>query len=39
MIKNADKQDTQIVGKALVKLFEESRKIIFKNITDKLNGI
>ncbi|MBE5812316.1 MAG: DUF2974 domain-containing protein [Clostridiales bacterium] len=39
MIKNSDKKDTQIVGKALVKLLDESRKIIFKNITNKLNKI
>ena len=32
MIKNSDKKDTQIVGKALAKLLNESRKIIFKNI-------
>jgi hypothetical protein len=38
MIKNSDKKDTQIVAKALVKLLDESRKTIFKNITDKLNG-
>lgn len=39
IIKNADKQDTQIVFKALVKLLDESRKTIIKNITNKLNGV
>lgn len=38
MIKNADKKDTQVIAKALIKLLDESRKIIFKNITNKLNG-
>lgn len=39
MIKNSDKKDTQIVAKALIKLLDESRKMILKNITDKLNNI
>ena len=39
IMKNADKKDTQIVTKALVKLLDESRKIIIKNIADKLNNI
>lgn len=39
IIKNSDKKDTQIVFNSLAKLLDESRKIIFKNITDKLNGI
>jgi len=39
MIKNATKEDTQIIFKALAKLMDESRKVILKNITNKLNGI
>lgn len=35
--KNADKKDTQIVIKSLVKLLDESRKVIFKNIAEKLS--
>ena len=37
MIKNANKEDSQIVFKSLLNLLNESRKIILKTITDKLN--
>jgi len=35
IIKNTDKESTKIVFKALLNLFNESRKIILKNIFDK----
>ena len=37
MFKNSNKKDTQIVNKALAKLIDESKKVIIKNITNKLN--
>lgn len=37
IVKNIDKKDTQIVIKSLIKLLDESKKVIFRNIAEKLS--